>query len=191
MGEGRDARSKRGDERMTASIGCIGFSRIREPSARSACMGTILDIEAVIGDPAGLGLTREEREDLLAVSYLAMRADGHLTAEEQDAFERSSQLLLGGAAQLDVMSRHFEGIFAAKGQDGMLEEVAGRLARPAAREEAYKLAYVMTLSDLDTNDDEFLFEDELRVALGIEEDRAAELMDAVIEAIDVSGDDED
>jgi len=154
-------------------------------------MGTILNIEAVIGDPAGLGLTRPESEDLLAVSYLAMRADGRLTAEEQDAFERMAQLLLGGMEQGEAMMRGFEGIFAAKGQDGMLAEVAGRLARPAAREEAYKLAYVMSLSDLDTNDDEFLFEDELREALGIGEDRAEELMDEVIEAIDVGGDGED
>lgn len=154
-------------------------------------MGTILNIEAVIGDPAGLELTRSEREDLLAVSYLAMRADGRLTAEELDVFDRASQLLMGGSDAAEPMMRGFEQTFAAKGQDAMLAEVAARLAGPSAREEAYKLAYVMSLSDLDTNDDEFLFEDELRTALGLDEERAEELMDEVIEAIDVGEGEDD
>lgn len=154
-------------------------------------MGTILNIEAVIGDPEGLGLTRAEREDLLAVGYLAMRADGRLTDEERDAFDRTAQLLVGASDSSEVLMRNLEGVVESKGPDAMLEEVAARLARPVAREEAYKLAYVMSLSDLDTNDDEFLFEDELREALGIEDDRAEELMDEVVEAIDVGDEDEE
>lgn len=147
-------------------------------------MGTILNIEAVICGSEGLGLTRTEVEDLLAIGYLAMRADGRMTEDELDAFERASRVLLGEDEVPSKLMARLAETFEASGSSGMLESVVARLARTEVRERAYKLAYAMSLSDLDTNDDEFLFEDELREALGIAEERAEALIDEVIEAIE-------
>ena len=154
-------------------------------------MGTILNIEAVIAGHAGAGLTRTEVEDLLAIGYLAMRADGRTTEDELDALERASRVLLDPHEVPSKLMAQFAEKFEATGASGMLESVVARLERTEARELAYKLAYAMSLSDLDTNDDEFLFEDELREALGIAEERAEALIDDVIEAIEPQDGDED
>lgn len=157
-------------------------------------MGSILNIEAVIGDPSDLELSASEIEDVLAVAYLAMRADKRLSEEEIDSFERAVVSLFGAASTPDLATQlmdRFAEQLAKQGLEPMLAEVAGRLTRIDARHQAYKLAYGMSLSDLDTNDDEFLFEDELRRTLGITEDSAEALIDEVIEAIEADEDDDD
>lgn len=150
-------------------------------------MGSILNIEGVVGDRREQGLSPAEVEDVLAVAYLAMRADRKLTEEEVDTFERAVAALLGGEPgddrAADLMDK-FAGQCRERGLDGMLAQVSLRLRRQEARRQAYKLAYAMSLSDLDTNDEEFLFEDRLREALGIDEQTAEELMDEVIVAIE-------
>lgn len=157
-------------------------------------MGSILNIEAVIIGATELGLSRSESEDVLAVAYLATRADRKLSEEELDSFERSVAVLLGPAAAaraaIELMDR-FSAQIDRQGLSAMLAQVAARLTRVEARHEAYKLAYAMSLSDLDTNDDEFLFEGELRVALRITEDSAEALIDEVIEAIEADEEDEE
>ena len=157
-------------------------------------MGSILNIEAVAIDATELGLSRSECEDVLAVAYLATRADRRLSEEEIDSFERLVAVLLGptaaAGAATELMDR-FALQIDRRGLSPLLEEVTARLTRVEARHEAYKLAYAMSLSDLDTNDDEFRFEGELRAALGITEDGAEALIDEVIEAIEADEDDEE
>ena len=50
-------------------------------------MGSILNIEAVIGDASDLELSAPEIEDILAVAYLAMQADGRLRRFLRDLLE--------------------------------------------------------------------------------------------------------
>jgi len=157
-------------------------------------MGTIPNIRGVIGDRRRHELSPSEIEDVLAVAYLAMRADRRLTEEEVDTFDRAVAVLLGGAPggeRAAELMDEFAGQCRVRGLDGMLAQVAARLYREEARRQAYKLSYAMSLSDLDTNDEEFLFEDKLREALGIAEETAEELMDEVVIAIDASGLDEE
>jgi hypothetical protein len=151
-------------------------------------MGSILNIEGVIGDPRVLGLSASEIEDVLAVAYLAMRADRKLTEEELDTFDRAVAAMLGaGEDRTAALMDKFALQCSTRGLDAMLVQVASRLRRDEARRQAYKLSYAMSLSDLDTNDDEFLFEDKVRAALGLPEETAEELMDEVIVAIEGSG----
>jgi len=157
-------------------------------------MGSILNIEAVIGDAAELELSAAEIEDVLAVAYLAMRADGRLSEEEIDSFERAVAAYYGEEAkphQATTLMDRFAQQAANQGLSPMLAQVAGRLSRVDARHEAYKLAYGMSLGDLDTNDNEYLFEDELREALGIPEEVAESLIDEVIDAVGADEEDDE
>ena len=154
-------------------------------------MKSVLNIEAVVADGNSLGLTNEEVKAILAIIFLAVGADHRMVDEELDAFERtvhrlSSHRTLGEVDDLlDGLSRDLE----KKGQTAMLAEATSAVGRQVARDHAYKLAYLMSLADIDTNEDEFLFDEELRENLQLTEDEAEHLMDEVLEAIDAGAED--
>ena len=149
-------------------------------------MRSILNISAVLGDVSELQLHPKEMEDVLTVAYLAMCADGHLSEEKVDTFERAVQGLLGAqgtALRATLLMTRLGRLSELRGPAALLLEAAHRLKSTAARQ-AYKLAYAMLLSSVDTNDQEFLFEDRLREALGLSEQDAEQLMDEVVEAVE-------
>jgi hypothetical protein len=60
----------------------------------------------------------------------------------------------------------------------------GQLSRPLARDLAYKIAFALSLCDLDADDDEREYEDELVEAFGIDDEQADALAADVYAALD-------
>jgi hypothetical protein len=154
-------------------------------------MGSVLKMEAVLGDVSQMRMHPTEIEDVLAVAFLAMRAGGRPTPEKVATFERAVRGLLGDQGteiHATVLMTWLGRVSETRGPEPMLAEVVSRLHGLAARQ-AYKLACAMSLTHFDANDREFMFEDMLRGSLGISEDEAEALMDEVIEAIETRGSD--
>jgi hypothetical protein len=117
------------------------------------------------------------------VAYLAITADGILADEELDAFVKAMLVLYGPRVTKDSVrakAGELSERASAEGQDKRLARAAAKLARPFARDQAYKLAYAMAMSDYDTNTCEFEYDQRLRSALGLTEDQAEGLVDEVI-----------
>ena len=144
-------------------------------------------IEAAIDAAAVSALTASEKKAVLEVAFLCIAADIRLGEEEIDAFRRAARMLFGDAYGVVELNRSLD-VFSAevrkKGQQARLQELAQQLTRPPARDQAYKLAYAMALSDLDTNDEEFAFDVELQQALGLTSDWAEALADDVLGAFE-------
>jgi hypothetical protein len=152
---------------------------------------TKLDVECAVPTSLRDKLTPAEVDGILEIVFLAMVADGILADEEADAFVRTMLRLLGKHATAARVRRIMErfgkrlerGEHCLAARCGRVDEVAGKLRRKSTRELAYKLAYVMSLSDLRTNEAEFLFDQHLREVLGIGEVRADELSDEAAGAV--------
>jgi hypothetical protein len=132
-----------------------------------------------------------EVDAILELAFLATASDGLLRDEEIDAFVRTMMALLGPRStparvrgiigKLERRLARGEQCLAAR--CAQVDHAAGVLRRKAVRELAYKLAYVMSLSDLQTNDAEFVFVEGLREALHIGEARASDLADEAAGAV--------
>jgi hypothetical protein len=152
---------------------------------------TKLDVECAVSLAERNRLTAAEADAILEIVFLAMVADRLLNDEEADAFVRTMLRVLGPHASAARVRRIMErfgrrlerGERCVAARCARVDEVATKLRRKAARELAYKLAYVMSLSDLRTNESEFLFDQQLRAALRIDEARADELSDAAAGAV--------
>jgi hypothetical protein len=150
-----------------------------------------LDVECAVSTAVRDKLTPAEVDAILEVVYLAMVADGVMVEEEADAFVRTMLRLLGPHATESRVRRimqRFErrlerGERCVAARCGRVDEVAEALRRKPARDLAYKLAYVMSLSDLRTNESEFLFDQHLREAVGLSDARADELADEAAGAV--------
>jgi len=123
-----------------------------------------LHVERVL--PARADLTVGEVDAILEAAYLATIADGTLSEDEAKLIERYSVLSDHAARQERIV---------------LLRE---HLERPLARDIAYKVAFAMSLCDLDANDEEREYEDELVEAFGIADERADELAAEVYAALD-------
>ena len=146
---------------------------------------TRLHVECAVPEKLRATMKPAEVDAVLELAFLATASDGLLRDEEIDAFVRTMLALLGPRAaparvrgivgRLERRLDRGEQCLAAR--CAQVEHAAGALRRKAVRELAYKLAYVMSLSDLRTNDAEFVFVEGLREALHIGEERASELAD--------------
>ena len=150
-----------------------------------------LHVERVL--PARADLTVGEVDAILEAAYLATIADGTLSEDEYEAFRTVASSLRGLAAgaasplgdgemaklieRYSVLSDH-----AARQERIVL--LREHLERPMARDIAYKVAFAMSLCDLDANDEEREYEDELVEAFGIADERADELAAEVYAALD-------
>lgn len=155
--------------------------------------------EVVTRDPAFV-ITTDERDAILEVAYLAIAADRSLRDDELAAFRIVAERLRdrtgkpGDApaaappsenrrlsqAELDAVLDKFAAGISRADADTRLRALAGRLARPEARRGAYKIAYALALSDLDTSDAEFEFDLQLIESLGLSQEEAEELAGEVV-----------
>ncbi len=145
-----------------------------------------LDVEKVLPEDIHADISDQERSAMLEVAYLAIAADGKLMEEELDAFVQAMLLLYGPSASPEKVKQvvdHLISQFEQGDDESLLGTLAADLTRPAARDLAYKLAYAMAMSDLDTDDNEFHFDLRLRKALNITDEQAEALADQVIDAI--------
>jgi hypothetical protein len=162
-----------------------------------------IEVHRVLPQSGAGTLTADESNAILEVAYLATTADDDLADEELTAFRdlaeglRALVALPPSAAALPgerddelnaLLERFAANIEHADPQERLIV-LAKILARPIAKETAYKVAFAMALCDLAENDDEEDFDDELVEALGLSDERADELASQVYEAI--GGDDDD
>jgi hypothetical protein len=130
---------------------------------------------------------------ILEAAYLATAADGHLSEDEYEAFRAVAEKLRGIAAGTRKplsdadLAKLFERYTVRSDHAARDERIAvlrALLERTHVRELAYKIAFAMGLCDLEANDDEALYDDELVTAFGIAEERADELAAEVYAALD-------
>ncbi len=142
-----------------------------------------LDLEKAFPPGVAAQVSATEREGMMEVAYLAIAADGVLADAELDAFVQAMLVLYGpevDKAAVRAKAGELASRAGAEGQEALLARAAERLARPFARDQAYKLAYAMAMADYDTNTCEFEYDQRLRSALGLTEDQAEGLVDEVI-----------
>lgn len=146
--------------------------------------------------PTRADLTVGEVDAILEAAYLATAADGELTHEELEAFREVASALRhiaagGGAVRKPIgdkdLSLLFER-FAVRSEHAerlqRVSAVRARLGRTEVRELAYKVAFAMSLCDLDANEDEAAYDDELVEAFGLDGERADALAAEVYAALD-------
>jgi hypothetical protein len=161
--------------------------------------------------PTQLDLSPKERDAVLEIAYLAIAADRVLNEEEVAAFKQVASKLRGGdgsmsEAELGTLLDRFTNrlektraelepaedmddedderkrLLRAEADERLLA-LTTDLPRPGTRELAYKIAYALALCDLETTDDEFEFDLQLVDALGLTTDRASQLADEVVMAL--------
>jgi tellurite resistance protein len=154
----------------------------------------MLHVERVL--PPRADLTNGEADAILEAAYLATAADGRLSREEHEAFRAVASslrhIVAGGSGRpaalgdrdLDVLFERFAVLSEHAARTARLAAMRDRLGRTEVRELAYKVAFAMSLCDLDANDDEAEYDDELIETLGIEGERADVLAAEVYAALD-------
>ena len=146
--------------------------------------------------PPRADLTVGEVDAMLEAAYLATAADGVLSSEENEAFRYVASALRHVAAGASGRAKPigdkdlnllFERFAVRSDHAARLDRLAAmraRLGRTEVRELAYKVAFAMSLCDLDANDDETAYDDELVEVFGIEGERADALAAEVYAALD-------
>jgi hypothetical protein len=146
--------------------------------------------------PQRADLTVGEVDAILEAAYLATAADGHLSEEEHEAFRSVASSLrhiaAGGTGKAKpIADRDLDALFARfavrSDHSARAERVGAmrsRLGRTEVRELAYKVAFAMSLCDLDASAEEEAYDDELIEAFGIEGERADALAAEVYAALD-------
>jgi hypothetical protein len=151
----------------------------------------IVPVERVL--PARASLSVSEVDAILETAYLATAADGHLTDEENEGFRAIAGKLRGlasgeakGVSDGDL-AKLFERFAVRSDHAARSERIAAlakQLAKAELRELAYKVAFAMSLVDLEASKDEAELGDELIAAFGLTGDRADELAGEVYAALD-------
>ena len=134
-------------------------------------------------------LSGDEVDAILELSYLAIAADGRLSQSEVVAFSDALASLATSKQIQSLMQRLASTALEKQANvchgvdDARLGSLAGKLQSQAAREQAYKLAYAMSVSDIHSGDCEFRYDQHLRKALGLSDKAAERLIDQVIDIV--------
>jgi hypothetical protein len=155
----------------------------------------IVHVERVL--PHRADLTVGEVDAILEAAYLATAADGNLSPEEHEAFRSVASSLRHIAAgappgkpkvmsdkDLDALFERFAVRSDHTERTVRVTAVRERLGRVEVRELAYKVAFAMSLCDLDANAEEEAYDDELIEAFSIAGERADALAAEVYAALD-------
>jgi tellurite resistance protein len=154
----------------------------------------VVHVERVL--PLRADFTVGEVDAILEAAYLATAADGELSPEELEAFRAVASALrhvaAGGAGKaksisdkdLDLLFERFAVRSDHAERATRITAMRTRLGRTEVRELAYKVAFAMSLCDLDANEEEAAYDDELIEAFGIDGERADALAAEVYAALD-------
>lgn len=143
-----------------------------------------LNVDAVISDWSTINPTPDEIDAILEIAFLAIASDGVVTKSEMEAFALVMEQLFGPELTAEHIAQvldQYEDSLDRLGFQQRLDALSKRLARPDVRDRAYQLSYSMVMCDLDTNIHEFEFDQVLRDKLGLDEERAEELVDGVVD----------
>jgi hypothetical protein len=150
-----------------------------------------LHVERVL--PQRADFTVGEVDAILEAAYLATVADGDLSEDEYEGFRTIVSKLRGitaGATKVvsDADMAQLIERYAVRSDHAARKDriaaLCAQLTRPVTRELAYKIAFAISLCDLDANEDEEEYEDELVVAFALDEERADNLAAEVYAALD-------
>ena len=161
--------------------------RLRAQGTRSAPLPAA---DETTKTPVGVDLDALEMIDVAAqyepfceAMYLMMSADGKITRDEREVLKGALRSLSGGSAdavQIEALVDRSAAQVAERGRDACLRDVIARLREDPVRSEvAFVLAAAIAFADNAIADEE----NEVLVAfaegLGIDEERADELLDSV------------
>jgi tellurite resistance protein len=140
-------------------------------------------------------LSPPEAQAILQLAFLATEADDDVFDEEHAWFASvvtSLRRLAGTGASmsdeaLNAAIDRCADLLDEKGRQDALKPVAAALTRTEAKELGYKVAFAMSLADLETSDEESEFDADVLAALGLSEARADELSEEVYAALEVAG----
>jgi hypothetical protein len=128
-------------------------------------------------------IPKEQLAAVLEIAYLAIAADRALRDEELQAFRGIAERLRAragddaaiGDRELDRVLDGFSAGLEHTSIDERARAVGARLTSAEARRLAYKLAYALSIVDLDASDAESDLDLALRDALGLSDDDAEQL----------------
>jgi hypothetical protein len=147
----------------------------------------LTNIENILPEGIHVRLSPAERDALLEIAALAMAADGILRNEEFEVFINAMRRLYGTDADMTTARRKVEQMVEREewDADARLRELAASLSPGFARELAFKLGCLMTVSDFTLYGDEIAFDNDLRSALGLTPDEAEKLAAEVVDSIEM------
>ena len=137
-----------------------------------------------LASPEALGPAAHDALGELA--YLAVDSDGTIGEEEERLLRQWFALLDGHDASYGKRFDTYADRKRADRRSGRLSAVAARLESPAARRLGFALVYALTHSDLAISPKEERFEDDVAVALGLDEVQVGELSALVMSKLSVS-----
>lgn len=156
------------------------------------------DVSKVLGPET---FTSDESDAILEIAYLTGVANGSLSRDELRSFRRLAHTLAerttgeggtaktflatsdGKVAPLDELLDRYESATEGSETSLRLASLAKVLTRDHARRAAYRVAYALSISDLESNEDEEELEADLATALGLHEEIAA-LRNEVLGSVD-------
>lgn len=163
-----------------------------------------IDVTKVL--PAAFTLNAAEIDAILEIAYLATAANGSLSRDELRTFRRLAHhlpTLLGNTDEthpfrmtssegkeatvvppLEELISKIQERVSDTDPSQRLALLAKSLTRPDARRAAYRVAYAISLSDLDRNEDEEEFEADLATTLGLLDELdtlKAQVLETVVE----------
>lgn len=143
--------------------------------------------------PESTKLSTSEIDAILEIAYLTIAADRRLQDAEIDAFRGVLERLRAQSVAQSELDRVLDEMYTraqaardANGErgyaDDRLRELAAKMSAEA-RELAYKVAYAMSMADMDASDEEFELDLQLVDALEISNERAEDLQGEVMTAL--------
>ena len=139
-------------------------------------------IAAIVYEGKDAGPSAAEAELVVAICQLAVAADEVEDADEATLFE-SIAAQVYAHAKVATTPPAFQPFDDAEQRRDLIKSHAAQLAGKPAAALAYALAYILAISDLDLAPEEGEFIEDLGDALGLEGDRADDLIVAVTEII--------
>jgi hypothetical protein len=125
-------------------------------------------------------LAEADAETIVAIAQMTVDADGREDPDEIQTFFAMGKALYELAGINDTPTPTFAGD---EEDDERLRGLANKLGTPAAKDLAYAVAFVMSVSDIDLAPEEGALVEKLQAALAIDEDRAGELASTISSAI--------
>lgn len=125
-------------------------------------------------------LPAEDAETIVELAQMAVDADGQEDPDEIQTFFALGKAIYELAGQAETPTPTFIG-----DEDDLehIRALGAKLSSAQARELAYATAHLLTVVDVQIAPEEDSFLETLRIALGISEDRAAELASRMSAAI--------
>lgn len=117
-------------------------------------------------------LTEADAETIMEIAQLVVDADGQEDKDEIESFFAIGKAVYALAGLTDAPSPTFVSDLE---DDERMTALAGKLASTETKELAYCVAYLLAVSDIALAPEEDAYVENLRVALGMSEDRADEL----------------